>query len=180
MSLIRRYSLLILPSLLSLRGDQRTKALRKCPSSSTITSLVVANPSLPQNISPKQLYHENPSSAQEATLVGELLSTRPLIGNDANKEVVLSQLSSAQCIHFSSHIMDNSSGDQSKQMSSLGIALSPSDLISDQSSQSVQLQESEYLLTPQDFINIGLSAKLVVISWSVILQINLKHNLNIN
>jgi hypothetical protein len=76
--------------------------------------------------------------------------------------------------------MDNSSGDQSKQMSSLGIALSPSDLISDQSSQSVQLQESEYLLTPQDFINIGLSAKLVVISWSVILQINLKHNLNIN
>jgi hypothetical protein len=59
--------------------------------------------------------------------------------------------------------MDNSCGDQSKQMSSLGIALSPSDLISDQSSQNVQLQESQYLLTPQHFISIGLSAKLVVI-----------------
>jgi hypothetical protein len=60
-------------------------------------------------------------------------------------------------------------------MSSLGIALSPSDLISDQSSQNVELQESEYLLTPQDFINIGLSAKLVVISWLVLLEICLKH-----
>ncbi len=45
----------------------------------------------------------------------------------------------------------------------LGIAISPSDVLIGDSAH--QLHDDEYLLTPHDLISVGLSAKLVVISW---------------
>ncbi|KAH9507040.1 Tetratricopeptide repeat protein 28 [Dermatophagoides farinae] len=151
--LSERYSLLVIPSLHVLRGDQNTKTLRKKSddSHSTITSLVVANPTMPNKLSSittttngsgiasrfghnfhnhrPQLYFENPASSKEAAFVSELLSTRPLIGTEANKEAVLAQLSTAQCIHFSSYIIDNTDGDPLKMATGLGIAISPSDVL---------------------------------------------------
>lgn len=167
--LSERYSLLIIPSLHVLRGDQGTKTLRKTPSHSTITSLVVANPTMPSKMAQtgpdgrqEQVYYENPASSREAAFVSEILSTRPLIGTEANKEAVLSQLSNAQCIHFSSYIIDNTGGDPLRMATGLGIAISPSDVVIGDSAH--QLHDHEYLLTPHDLISIGLSAKLVVIS----------------
>lgn len=168
--LSERYSLLIMPSLHVLRTDQGTKTLRKTPSNTNITSLVVANPTMPNKLTKpnsrqRQSYFENPACSREASFVSELLSTRPLIGTEANKEAVLSQLSAAQCIHFSSYIIDNTEGDPLKMATGLGIAISPSDVLIGDSSH--QLHDHEYLLTPHDLISIGLSAKLVVISWYV-------------
>ncbi|KAI2801478.1 Tetratricopeptide repeat protein 28 [Blomia tropicalis] len=165
--LSERYSLLVMPSLHVLRSDQGMKTLRKSPSHSTISSLVVANPTMPNKLVKSdscqpQLYYENSASSREASFVSELLSTRPLIGTEANKEAVLSQLSSAQCIHFSSYIIDNTEGDPLKMATGLGIAISPSDVLIGDSAH--QLHDHEYLLTPHDLISIGLSAKLVVIS----------------
>lgn len=174
--LSERYSLLIMPSLHVLRSDQGTKTLRKTASHTTITSLVVANPTMPNKVAKqansarataRQLYFENPACSREASFVSELLSTRPLIGTEANKEAVLSQLSTAQCIHFSSYIIDNTDGDPLKMATGLGIAISPSDVLIGDSSH--QLHDHEYLLTPHDLISIGLSAKLVVLSWLVFL-----------
>ncbi|OTF82303.1 Rapsynoid-like protein [Euroglyphus maynei] len=137
--LSERYSLLVIPSLHVLRSDQNTKTLRKKSEDchSTITSLVVANPTMPNKLTVSratghhrpQLYFENPASSKEAAFVSELLSTRPLIGTEANKEAVLAQLSTAQCIHFSSYIIDNTDGDPLKMATGLGIAISPSDVL---------------------------------------------------
>ncbi|KPM09041.1 Rapsynoid-like protein [Sarcoptes scabiei] len=176
--LSEKYSLLVIPSLHVLRGDQSTKTLRKqsCDDQKTITSLVIANPTMPNkldrvqnantNCPPKQQlrqpYFENLAASKEASLVSELLSTRPLIGTEANKEAVLAQLTNAQCIHFSSYIIDNTDGDPLKMATGLGIAISPSDVLIGDSAH--QLHDHEYLLTPHDLISIGLSAKLVVIS----------------
>lgn len=178
--LSEKYSLLVIPSLHVLRGDQSTKTLRKDNSHSTLTSLVVANPTMPNklaktNPNQRQLYFENPASSKEAAFVSELLSTRPLIGTEANKEAVLAQLSTAQCIHFSSYIIDNTEGDPLKMATGLGIAISPSDVVIGDSAH--QLHDHEYLLTPHDLISIGLESKLVVISWYVY-GINLNNQIN--
>lgn len=186
--LSERYSLLVVPSLNVLRGEQRLKTLlRRTPSSSSsaaaagggisepFSSLVVANPTMPSrqefssSSSPGHhhrsapLFYENPASSREAAFVGELLSTKPLIGPEASKEGLLEQLSAAQCIHFSSYIIDNTGGDPLKMATGLGIAISPSDVLIGDSAH--QLHDDEYLLTPHDLISVGLSAKLVVISW---------------
>ncbi|XP_075590272.1 uncharacterized protein LOC124497851 [Dermatophagoides farinae] len=200
--LSERYSLLVIPSLHVLRGDQNTKTLRKKSddSHSTITSLVVANPTMPNKLSSittttngsgtasrfghnfhnhrPQLYFENPASSKEAAFVSELLSTRPLIGTEANKEAVLAQLSTAQCIHFSSYIIDNTDGDPLKMATGLGIAISPSDVLIGDSAH--QLHDHEYLLTPHDLISIGLSSKLVVISCPAISSRSTNHAAALN
>ncbi|KAH9419028.1 Tetratricopeptide repeat protein 28 [Dermatophagoides pteronyssinus] len=197
--LSERYSLLVIPSLNVLRGDQnntKNKFSRKKSDDyhSTITSLVVANPTMPNKLTVSranddddhnhhnnhrpQLYFENPASSKEAAFVSELLSTRPLIGTEANKEAVLAQLSTAQCIHFSSYIIDNTDGDPLKMATGLGIAISPSDVLIGDSAH--QLHDHEYLLTPHDLISIGLSAKLVVISCPAISSRSTNHAAALN
>ena len=89
-----------------------------------------------------------PCARKEAEAIGQLLGIEPLLGQCATKQAVLERLNSVSLIHFSAH------GNAERGE----IALSP------QYSTNSNPHEEDYVLTTSDISQVGLRAKLVVLS----------------
>ena len=98
-----------------------------------------------------EAFHDLPSAAQEVKSLSKLFQAKPLLGRDAQKQVVLELLDKASIIHIAAHGERNSG--------EIILALYRS---SGQSISSYPTLES-FLLTQEDIVNISLKARLVVL-----------------
>ena len=110
-------------------------------------SLIIGNPAMPSvGIPPRQLSNL-PGAEIEAKRIAKLLGSRPLIGAEATKEQVLSQVNDTHLIHIATHgLLDNFGYDTPG-----AIALAPT-------------REDNGLLTAGEIINLELQTNLVVLS----------------
>ncbi|XP_048757568.2 tetratricopeptide repeat protein 28-like isoform X3 [Ostrea edulis] len=165
--MFERFNLNIMPSITALsNGQKRDRHGRPVIDSSG--AVIIGNPKMSSSVSQGWCFKDIPGSEYEARIVGELLTSRPLIGAEANKAVVMNQIEQVEVIHFATHL--------SWKLSS--IVLSPSDNLTTQHSfPSIDSDDSssdmggfdgpslsEYLLTAADILNLKLHAKLVVLS----------------
>ncbi|XP_049768006.1 tetratricopeptide repeat protein 28 [Schistocerca cancellata] len=139
--LCERFSLLVVPSLSSLRASQRSSraltASKASPAGSTVTAapgmdqtqqstnmsaLVVGNPRLPGSVTEQWGWSDIPYAEQEAAMVAEMLQAKALVGAQASKEAVLRQIGEAECVHLATHV--------SWKLSA--IVLSPGDVVDSQ------------------------------------------------
>ncbi|CAH1712106.1 tetratricopeptide repeat protein 28 [Aphis gossypii] len=151
--LSEKFSLLVTPSLMKFKENQRAQKKAGVNESSNMTTLVVGNPLLPNCVNEQLSLNELPHTEQEASMVAEMLQTKPLIKAQANKHNILEQLVKAECIHLATHV--------SWELSA--IILSPDE--SETTPQS-DMNISEVLLTTEDLLSLKLNARLVVLSWS--------------
>ncbi|KAH3876722.1 tetratricopeptide repeat protein 28-like isoform X2 [Dreissena polymorpha] len=165
--LFERFNLIVVPSLSSLQNSKNERQGRPVIDSSG--AVVVGNPKLTSSICHHWHLQDIPSSEYEARIVGEILTARPLIGQEATKGAVLNQIEQVEVIHFAAHI--------SWKLSS--VILSPGEVAShpparfptidsDDSASDISTFDgpslAEYLLTAADILNLKLHAKLVVLS----------------
>lgn len=175
--LCERYSLLVVPSISTLKLSQRCKNTK--PNSEQTNALVIGNPKLPSTVTEQWGWGDIPYAEQEATIVSEMLQTKALTGACANKESILRLIPQMECIHLATHV--------SWKLSA--IILSPGEFVESRaskrlshSSQPEAIHEhlddegseiastidlpalSEFLLTAADILNLKLRAKLVVVS----------------
>jgi len=157
--------------------------------------LVVGNPKLPSVVTEQWGWKDIPQAEQEATMVAELLQTQALLGNSASKEQVLNQMQEAECIHFATHVSWKLSSlvlspiEVSFVIVALHVFLhcgvffqvleqsTPkrlymTDAIEEDEHTDVSLTTelppfSEFLLSAADILSLKLSARLVVVSYSL-------------
>ena len=165
--LFERFNLIVVPSLTSLHNRSKHDKHGR-PVIDSSGAVIVGNPKLTPSICQHWHLHDIPASEYEARIVGEILTARPLIGQEATKGAVLNQIEQVEVIHFSTHV--------SWKLSS--VILTPSEVSthpsrfptidSDDSSSDISALDgpslSEYLLTAADILNLKLHAKLVVLS----------------
>lgn len=166
--LFERFNLIVVPSLTSLQNTNKHDRHGR-PVIDSSGAVVVGNPKLTPSICNHWHLHDIPSSEYEARIVGEILTARPLIGQEATKGAVLNQIEQVEVIHFATHI--------SWKLSS--VILSPGEVAShpparfptidsDDSASDISSFDgpslAEYLLTAADILNLKLHAKLVILS----------------
>ena len=144
--LSHNYSVQITPSLHSLRAS-----MEKPPDPNLGIALFVGNPAVGRLSLEEEVFRDLPSAAQEVKSLSKLFQAKPLVGRDAQKQVVLELLDKASIIHIAAHGEPNSGE----------IILAPNGS-QGQSSSSCPTQES-FLLTQEDIINISVKARLVVL-----------------
>ncbi|MBD2181064.1 CHAT domain-containing protein [Planktothrix sp. FACHB-1355] len=147
--LIEKHTILTAPSIqvLDLTHQQRQRV-----PGTTKDVLVVGNPTMPE-VSPfpgepaRQL-SPLPAAEREATEVAQMFKTQALIGNQATKTAILSQLSKARIIHLATHglLHDYTGGGVP---GAIALAPSPND---------------NGLLTASEILDLKLNAELVVLS----------------
>ncbi|XP_060533525.1 tetratricopeptide repeat protein 28 [Cylas formicarius] len=169
--LCERFSLLVVPNLMSLKSGRT----RKQGTDQAVRSLIVGNPKLPLSITENYGWKDIPQAENEATMVAELLQTQVLLGSCATKEQVLTQIQEAECVHFATHV--------SWKLSSL--VLSPTEVLDQSQSKRLYIADnadeaehsevslsgelpplSEFLLSAADILSMKLSARLIVVSSS--------------
>lgn len=170
--LCERFSLLAVPNLASLKSGRTRK---QDTQDQTVRSLIIGNPKIPANITEHYGWRDIPQAEQEATMVADLLQNQVLLGTNATKEHVLTQLQEAECIHFATHV--------SWKLSS--IVLCPTEVLEPSPTKRLYMTEgleedeqtdvsitaelpplSEFLLSPADLVSLKLNARLVVVSSS--------------
>ncbi|XP_050523379.1 tetratricopeptide repeat protein 28-like isoform X2 [Daktulosphaira vitifoliae] len=151
--LSEKFSLLVTSSLMKLKENQRVHKKAIINESYNITSLVVGNPQLPENLCDHLNISELHHTEQEATMVAEMLQTKPFIKKQANKSNILEQLVKAECIHLATHIFWDLSA----------IILSPDE---NDNIVEAEINLSDILLTAEDISSLKLNARLIVLSWS--------------
>lgn len=156
--------------------------------------MVVGNPKLPSVVTEQWGWKDIPQAEQEATMVAELLQTQALLGNSASKEQVLNQMQEAECIHFATHVSWKLSSlvlspiEVSFEIDSLVFLhcrvffqvleqstpkrLYMTDAIEEDEHTDVSLTTelppfSEFLLSAADILSLKLSARLVVVGYSL-------------
>ena len=140
------YSIQITPSLHSLR------AIMEKPTDSNLgIALFVGNPAVGNVSLHGMAFPDLPSAAQEVQSLSKLFQARPLLGRDAQKQVVLKLLDKASIIHIAAHGEPNSGE----------IILAP--CRSQRQSISPHPTQESFLLTQEDIINISVKARLVVL-----------------
>lgn len=97
-----RCSLLTVDSLQTLRQKSRFK--NRDSSENLNSSLVVGGPRLNILNTEAMGWSESAIALQEATMVAEMLQTKPLISSNATKEAVLAELTTAECVHFAVNV----------------------------------------------------------------------------
>lgn len=132
--LCERFSLIVSPSLTSLRTGQKSasraqrmlqmqaRSMNSPSSPLTLTSyppgsandsmeqpattaLVIGNPKMSQSVTEQWGWADAPYAEQEAMVVAEMLQTPQLLtGPTATKDAVLRHLSQVECIHFATHV----------------------------------------------------------------------------
>ncbi|XP_061166629.1 tetratricopeptide repeat protein 28-like [Saccostrea echinata] len=165
--MFERFNLHIMPSITALTNGQKHDRHGR-PVIDSSGAVIVGSPKMPSSVSQGWCFKDIPGSEYEARIVGELLTSRPLIGAEATKAAVLNQIEQVEVIHFACHL--------SWKLSS--IVLCPGDNLTTQHSfPSIDSDDSasdmggfdgpslsEYLLTAADILNLKLHAKLVVLS----------------
>lgn len=170
--LFEKFNLMVAPSITSLHHAEKLDKHGR-PLIDSSGAIVVGNPKLPPAVRTHWLFKELPGTEYEANIVSELLTCRPLIGQDASKQAVLQEIEQVEVVHFATHI--------SWRLSA--IVLTPSEMTS--SSQRYHhsvfdaddLADShsdissiggpsiaDFLLTAADILNLQLHAKLVILS----------------
>jgi len=138
----------ILPSLTSL------KLITSCPEDyhSKNGVLLVGDPCL-ERVRPKyRRLNPLPGAREEVKMIGQILNTTPLTGEEATKDEVLKQLGSVTLVHIAAH-GDTKAGE---------ILLAPNQI----SGTSRAPKEKDYLLKMSDVQAVQLRARLVILSCS--------------
>ena len=139
--LCESFRIRVLPSLTSF------KLITDCAADYHIKTgaLLVGDPWVQGVTKLKQL----PCAREEVEMIGQTLSTSPLIGRQATKNEVLKRLSSVALVHIAAH----------GSMETGEIALAPNPTNSSQ-----KPIKEDFLLTLKDVLNVEMRAKLVVLS----------------
>lgn len=144
--LIEQHTLLSAPSIqvlsLTHQNQQRLNSRRDR------TALVVGNPTLPK-LSEGTLI-PLPAAEQEAQTIAQLFKTTPMIGAAANKAAVLKQMPQARFIHLATHGLLTANNGEAPG----AIVLAPNH----------PNQVNDGLLTPNEILDMKLTAELVVLS----------------
>ncbi len=139
--LIQRHTISTAPSIQTLEFT-RTQAKQ---AKSNGRSVVVGDPTMP--LFEGEPLPSLPGAREEAIAIAKLLNTTPLLGGQATKSAVLSQIQSASVIHLATHgLLDTVQGDIPG-----AIALAPSG-------------QDNGLLSASEIFDLKLNAKLVVLS----------------
>jgi len=165
--LLETHTLITAPAIqvLELTHQQRLDYQSRCgsgsPSATCVTPsapLIVGNPTMPQIGNPPQQLVSLPGAEAEAKAIATILGTQPLIGNQAQKSVVIQRMATARLIHLATHgLLDDFKG--------LGvpgaIALAPD---TSPSTPNPPLSTPAGLLTASEILDLNLTADLVVLS----------------
>lgn len=171
--LSERCSILTVPSLQTLRQKSRHQKIRDPPPQDN-NALVIGGPRIPSSLTETWGWSESAASLQEAAMVADMLHAKTLISSNATKGAVLSELPSAECVHFAANLSWK-----------LGaVVLSPGDMLEPQSpkrfypSADMDNEEesgdlstnmevpplSDFILSAADVLSLKLNAKLIVLS----------------
>lgn len=177
--LSERCSLLTVPSLQTLRQKSRIKT-RAPPAANGTTCTLVVGPRIPVSLNESQGWTESTASLQEAAMVSDMLQAKTLVASNATKNNVLTELTTAECVHFAAALNWKISG----------VVLSPGDMMetpshkrfypndreannetetedegNDVNSNNVDIPPlNDYILTADDINSVKLNAKLIVLS----------------
>ena len=108
--LCERFSLLVVPSLTSLRcARSATAGAGKAnggpgDTPNGMPALVVGNPLLPNSVTEQWGWGDIPHAEQEAVMVADMLQAQGLVQAQASKEAVLRQIGEAECVHLATHM----------------------------------------------------------------------------
>ncbi|XP_037918666.1 tetratricopeptide repeat protein 28 [Hermetia illucens] len=174
--LSERCSILTVPSLQSLR--LKSKIIKSREQAEILNSaLVVGGPRIPSSLSETWGWSESPASLQEAAMVADMLHAKALIASNATKEAVMSELPTAECVHFAANLSWKlgavvlSPGDVLESQSQKRFYPSASGEVdneeegNDLSSGNIEIPPlSDFILSAADVLNMKLNAKLVVLS----------------
>lgn len=176
--LSERCSLITVPSLQSLRV--KSKILRSRELAENLnTALVVGGPRIPSALAETWGWSESPASLQEAAMIADMLQAKTLAGCNATKEAIISELPSAECVHFAANVswkmgavvlspgdvVDSQSQKRFYQSSNSENSSEQDNEAPDLSGGNIELpQLSDFMLSATDVLNIKLNAKLVVLS----------------
>jgi CHAT domain-containing protein len=158
--LIEKHTILTAPSIqlleLTRQQRQRVGARHVVPLQGN-EAIVVGNPTMPslppEPGQPAQQLPSLPGAEKEANAIAPLLNTKPLIGNQATKSVIVQRLAGARIIHLATHgLLDEFRGLES------AIALAPD------SSYKEEIGRVNGLLTAEEILDLKLNAELVVLS----------------
>lgn len=64
----------------------------------------LGNPKLPNTVTEHWGWSDIPQAEQEASMVAELLQTQALVGAQASKQAILTQIQEAECVHLATHV----------------------------------------------------------------------------
>ncbi|XP_018026521.1 tetratricopeptide repeat protein 28 isoform X3 [Hyalella azteca] len=175
--LCEKYSLLVVPSISTLKVSQRAKNNK--PNGEQTNALVIGNPKLPSAVTEQWGWGDIPYAEQESSIVAEMLQTKALNGVNASKDSILRLISQMECIHLATHVSWKlsaiilSPGEfvESRASKRLSHSSQPEAIhehIDDEGSEIASTIDlpalSEFLLTAADILNLKLRAKLVVVS----------------
>lgn len=106
--LSERCSLLTVPSLQTLRQKSRMKTRNQSPNGTA--SALVVGPRIPLSLTESITWTESATSLQEAAMVSDMLQAKTLVASNATKNNVLTELSTAECVHFAAALTWKLSG----------------------------------------------------------------------
>ncbi|XP_022791426.1 tetratricopeptide repeat protein 28-like [Stylophora pistillata] len=112
-------------------------------------ALLVGDPYLGEVLYKERKLSELPGARKEVEMIGDILGTDPLVGENATKVEVMKRLSSVTLVHIAAH----------GRIGSGEIFLAPNPTRTNQ-----QPEEKDYLLTMKDVSQAKLRARLVVLS----------------
>ena len=140
--LCETFRIRVIPSLTTL------KLIADCPPEyhSKTGALLVGDPSLKEV---KTRLKQLPGAKKEVEMIGRILNTTPLTGEEATKDEVLKRLSSVALVHIAAH----------GRMETGEVLLAPN-----RTRATRRPKEKDYLLTMADVLNAKLRARLVVLS----------------
>jgi len=143
--LCESFKIRLIPSLTSL------KLISDCPTDyhCKTGALIVGYPWVHEVRYRGKKLKQLPSAREEAQVIGRIVHTDPLIGEEATKNEVLKRLSSVALVHIAAH----------GRMETGEIALAPNPT---QTSQ--KPAEADYLLTMTEVLSVHMQAQLVVLS----------------
>lgn len=173
--LSERCSILTVPSLQTLRQKSRHQKIRDPPQETN--SLVIGGPRIPSTLTETWGWSESAASLQEAAMVADMLHAKTLLSSNATKESVVSELPSAECVHFAANLSWKlgavvlSPGDMLLEPQSPKRFYPSSDMNNDEESGELSATSnmevpplSDFILSSADILSMKLSAKLIVLS----------------
>jgi CHAT domain-containing protein len=161
--LIEKHTILTIPSIQVLENTRKLKT--EIQQRLLKDALIVGNPIMPlvaMGGKPPQQLSNLPGSEEEAQSIARLLNTRPLLGKDATKTVVIGRMATARIIHLATHGLLEYEATRSSVRSIPGaIALAPD---STAASELISQEPGDGLLTSTEILDLRLNADLVVLS----------------
>ena len=139
--LTSKYSIQITPSLHTLKAS-----MQRAHDSNIGFALFAGNPTVEKISLNGEVFTSLPGAAKEVKYLANLFQTKPLLGRDARKQIVLQHLSEASIIHIAAHA-------ESKRGEIILAANTSHD----------QPNPESFLLTQEDITSISVQARLVVL-----------------